>query len=150
MKYKTIDELNHFHFDQAMVVELKQMNGYFQAILDVVVILPENTTNRDIFEMGANNLHLTIEEGQITSFVKEGYNRYDANDVLLEKIPDETVDPADYHTVLKELSEKDILSIEKDDDTYVFSIDTTYHVYCIRVSGTHDIEEWDRYMSLKE
>lgn len=150
MKYKTIDELGHFRFEKAIVCELTQMNGYFHGIFDAVTILPENTTNRDLFEMGANNLHFTIEDGKISSFIKEGYRRYDANEVLVEEIPDEDVAPEDYNDILKSLREEEVISFVQEGDDYILSVDTMYHVYCIHITGVHDKEEWDRYINIRE
>ena len=41
--------------------------------LSNVTILPENSCNRDIREMRANDLVLKIEEPVIRSLVREGY-----------------------------------------------------------------------------
>ena len=53
------------------------------------MILPENSCNRDIREMRANDLVLKIEEPVIRSLVREGYKVYDANGILLRTCGDE-------------------------------------------------------------
>ena len=63
-------------------------NGIFEMILDNVTILPQNSCNRDIREMRANELKLKIREPEITAFVEEGYKVYDADGNLKEKKED--------------------------------------------------------------
>lgn len=60
--------------------------GFFHMTLSNVTILPENSCNRDIREMRANDLVLKIEEPVIRSLVREGYKVYDANGALLRTL----------------------------------------------------------------
>ena len=96
MKYHTDNELQNFRFEGAYIAETCAVNGIFEMILDNVTILPQNSCNRDIREMRANELKLKIREPEITAFV---------------------------------------------------SIDTEDHTFMIKVSGSADVEEWDRFLS---
>ena len=78
MKYYTENELQNFRFEGAYIAETCAVNGIFEMILDNVTILPQNSCNRDIREMRANELKLKIREPEITAFVEEGYKVYDA------------------------------------------------------------------------
>ena len=79
MKYYTENELQNFRFEGAYIAETCAVNGIFEMILDNVTILPQNSCNRDIREMRANELKLKIREPEITAFVEEGYKVYDAD-----------------------------------------------------------------------
>ena len=83
MKYTTTDELEHFSFAEAYIADVQVTGGFFHMTLSNVTILPENSCNRDIREMRANDLVLKIEEPVIRSLVREGYKVYDANGALL-------------------------------------------------------------------
>ena len=60
-------------------------------------------------------------------------------------IPAEAVSAA-----LKELEGCEIYSIEKEDNRYRNSIDTEDHTFLLKVSGSGDVEEWDRFLSKDE
>ena len=72
MKYTTTDELEHFSFAEAYIADVQVTGGFFHMTLSNVTILPENSCNRDIREMRANDLVLKIEEPVIRSLVREG------------------------------------------------------------------------------
>ena len=129
MKYYTENELQNFRFEGAYIAETCAVNGIFEMILDNVTILPQNSCNRDIREMRANELKLKIREPEITAFVEEGYKVYDADGNLKEK-------------------KEDILIAAEDQAAkYTVSIDTEDHTFMIKVSGSADAEEWDRFLS---
>lgn len=150
MSFHTTNELYHFNFKEAYVGEMQQLPGSFHAYLDNVIILPENSTNRDIREMRCNDLKLKISDGEIIRFIEEGYNVYDANGTLTSQHEDRVVDASEYNTILKSFSETEttIYSIEKEKNLYSFSIDGEEHTYLVEVSGTTDTEEWERYLNL--
>ena len=94
MKYHTINELDHFCFKEAYIAQICAVNGMFEIVFDNVTILPENSCNRDIREMRANELVLKISEPKIEALVEEGYKVYDANGNLKQKNEDITIAPA--------------------------------------------------------
>ena len=121
MKYYTENELQNFRFEGAYIAETCAVNGIFEMILDNVTILPQNSCNRDIREMRANELKLKIREPEITA--------------------------EDQAAKLKELEGCEIYSIEQEKGVYTVSIDTEDHTFMIKVSGSADAEEWDRFLS---
>lgn len=148
MKYKTTDELTHFNFADAYIGEVQVTSGFFHMVLDNVTILPENSCNRDIREMRANNMLFKIEESAITSIVEEGYKVYDANGKLMQTCEDVVIAEKDFAEVAKTLIEGVIYSLEKRENAYVFTIDAANErTYQLCVSGTHDVEEWDRFLN---
>ena len=100
MKYHTINELDHFCFKEAYIAQICAVNGMFEIVFDNVTILPENSCNRDIREMRANDLVLKIKEPVIRSLVREGYKVYDANGALLRTCEDEVIDQAAWNLSL--------------------------------------------------
>ena len=147
MKYHTDNELQNFRFEGAYIAETCAVNGIFEMILDNVTILPQNSCNRDIREMRANGLKLKIREPLIEALIEEGYKVYDANGNLREKKEDIVIEPENWTVKLKELEGCEIYSIERRDDVYTVSIDTEDHTFMIKVSGSTDVEEWDRFLS---
>ena len=103
---KKNNELQNFRFEGAYIAETCAVNGIFEMILDNVTILPQNSCNRDIREMRANELKLKIREPEITAFVEEGYKVYDADGNLKEKKEDILIAAEDQAAKLKELEQK--------------------------------------------
>ncbi len=149
MNYKTIDEMVNFDFTETYIQDMQVTSGFFHIILDGVRIKPENSCNRDIREMRANNLLFKIEEAEIQSLVKEGYKVFDANGNLREAFEDVVVSEQEQLVVMKEFADGNLYSLEKQNGNYIFTIDAPdEHTYCLTVSGSHDVEEWDRFLNL--
>lgn len=150
MKYKTTDEWKNFSFTDAYVGDIQETNGFFHMELDNVKILPENSCNRDIRKMRTNGLVLKLEDYVITSFIEEGYKLFDANGKPMKVVEDTVIAEEDYATVLKEIIEGVIYTMEKEEDTYIFSIDAVNErTYELKVKASHDVEEWERFFSLE-
>lgn len=150
MKYKTTDEWKNFSFTDAYVGDIQATNGFFHMELDNVKILPENSCNRDIRKMRTNGLVLKLEDYVITSFIEEGYKLFDANGKPMKVVEDTVIAEEDYTTVLKEVIEGVIYTMEKEEDTYIFSIDAVNErTYELKVKASHDVEEWERFFSLE-
>lgn len=148
MKYKTINELNHFRFSNAYIAEVRMSPGSFTLLLDNVIILPENSKNRDIREMRTNGLLFTISDPKLLDFTEEGYKLYDADGNLKHQEPDRRLAPEEYAGGFRTLSGCTIYSVEKNEDNYDISIDTEDHTFFLRVLGSGDMEEWDRFLNV--
>lgn len=149
MKYKTTDEWKNFSFAEAYIGDIQATNGFFHMELDNVTILPENSCNRDIRKMRTNGLLLKLEDFAITSLIEEGYKVFDANGNPMKEVEDVVIAEKDYFSVMKELVEGVIYSLEKEENTYVFSIDAANErTYTLEVKASHDIEEWERFLNL--
>lgn len=150
MKYATTNELVHFSFTEAYIAEIQKLNGCFQLTLDNVTILPDNSCNRDVRNMRANGLHLKIQDGSVDLLVEEGYKVYNADGKLARQYEDKQVAPEQYNDTLKALADGEscIYSLEKTENAYVFEIDASNdRTYVLRITGTRDMEEWDRFLN---
>lgn len=148
MSYETRNELKGFGFDQAQVGNVQIMDGIFHLVLDNVMILPENSCNRDIRMMRCNELLLTIEQPEIKEVVEEGYKLYDANGNLREEFEDRTVEPADYSKVWEQILGGEVYSITHE-GSYKLVIDgVNERTYSITLNGRADMESWERFLNL--
>ena len=148
MKYKTINELNHFCFSEAHIAEVRATGSSFTMLLDNVTILPENSRNRDIRQMRANQLLLTISDASIADFIEEGYKLYDADGNLTHQEEDKKLAPDQYAQGFSDLTDCTVYSVEKTENLYEISIDTEDHTCLLRVIGKEDTAEWDRFLNL--
>lgn len=150
MKYQTTNEWNHFGFQEAYISEIQKVNGSLQFTLDNVTIEPENSQNRDIRQMRANGLYVTIQDAQIERLVEEGYKVYNADGQLMEQYEDREIAPEDYNEILKSLADGEscIFAMEKKDHRYIFTIDgSSERTYVLYLTGTRDMEQWDRFLN---
>lgn len=115
MSFHTTNELGHFRFQGAYLGEIQLTPGSFVLYLDNVIILPDNSTNRDIREMRCNNLELRIADGRLLRCIEEGYKEYDADGNLMAQYEDTVVAPESYKDTFQHLCETEsvIYSIEK-------------------------------------
>ena len=147
MKYCTRNELANYVWKDRFIGEVQVTNGMFHLGLDNVTILPENSTNRDIREMRANELLFTIENANILTLIEEGYKVYDADGNLQNAFLDKEVEKDKILEVLHTFAGGNIYSLKQDGNLYVFEIDANDHTYVLKVEGTGNVEEWDRYLT---
>ena len=119
MRYTTTDELEHFSFAEAYIADVQLAGGFFHMTLSNVTILPENSCNRDIREMRANDLVLKIEEPVIRSLVREGYKVYDANGILMRTCEDEMVNEAAWNETIRSFADGTLYALKRDGELYI-------------------------------
>lgn len=151
MKYFTTNEWNQFGFSEAYIAEIQKVNGCLQFTLDNVMIEPDNSQNLDIRRMRANELLLCIHNASVERLVEEGYQVYNADGKLMQQYDDTEIPQENYNDLLKSFAdgESRIYSLEKTEDTYIFTIDASSdRTYVLYVAGTKDTEEWNRFLNL--
>lgn len=149
MSYRTENELMNFDFAEAVVADIQVTSGFFHVDLDNVKIKPENSCNRDIREMRANNLVLKIEQAAVVSLIEEGFKTYDAIGNLKSTCEDVEIPENERLSVIKTLAGGVLYSLEKKDSQYVFTVDAeNERTYELTVEGSGDVEEWDRFLNL--
>ena len=148
MNYQSTNELTQFNFNEASVEEITYQNRTLAFWLDNVTILANNSNNRDIRDMRANELLQTFEQVTITKFVAEGYKVYDADNNLTEAVSDDVVEESQYSNVFKELAGAFLYSIEEtSSESCIINIDGEFQTYRIEVKYQQNLVEWDRFLS---
>ncbi|MCI5856198.1 MAG: subtilin biosynthesis sensor protein SpaK [Agathobacter sp.] len=151
MKYQTINEFEHFELNEVHISDVEVTNGFFHIVLDDVVILPENSCNRDIRKMRANDLVLKIDDMKIQRLTREGYKTYNADGKLLGQTEDTVIPESDYSGILKTFTDGSAYSVTKEGNTYTFIVDATDEsTYELVITGSGDRQEWDRFLSWNE
>lgn len=153
MSYRTVDEFENFDFNEAHISGIELKNGHVFFMLDNVMISAKNSCNRDIREMRTNDLVLKLQDGSITSFVKEGVKIYNADGVFQNEIPDEIIPTEKYQETFDMLFDKYMLevTVKRDEisgeNIYEFEIEYEEFSYLLVVKAIHDTEEWERFMN---
>ena len=150
-KYNTRNELAHFHFTDAYIADVQITKERFEIELDNVTILPENSCNRDIRHMRANQLILKIRDYSIVSLIEEGFKTYNADGKLMEETPDLEVEEEKQLETIKSFTEGLIYSLEQKENQYIFNVDgANERSYVLAVEGSEDEESWDRFLNKEE
>lgn len=79
--------------------------------------------------------------------IEEGYKVYDADGNLQNAFLDKEVEKDKILEVLHTFAGGNIYSLKQDGNLYVFEIDANDHTYVLKVEGTGNVEEWDRYLT---
>ena len=111
MKYQSVNEFSHFSFSDCVLTEMTMSPAGVHLTLEALIVLPENSQNTNFTQSYAGTVQLRLVGGKFTESVKEGYRYRDANDVLLESVPDTLLSPAEVEALLPELR-----------DVYLFQI----------------------------
>lgn len=153
MNFRTVDEFENFDFNEAHISRIENRSGHVFLMLDNVMIAAKNSCNRDIREMRTNDLVLKLQDGQITSFIKEGVKVYNADGVFQREIPDEIIPVEKYQETFDMLIDKYMLEVTvkrdeaSEENIYEFEIEYEEFSYLLVVKAAHDTEEWDRFMN---
>ena len=151
MNFRTVDEFEKFNFDEAHISGIEIKSGHLY--LDNVMIAADNSCNRDIREMRTNDLVLKLQDGVVTSFVKEGVKVYNADGVFQREIPDEIIPVDKYQETFDLLADKYMLeaTVKRDEiageNVYEFEIEYEEFSYLLVVKANHDTQEWDSFMN---
>lgn len=150
MKYCVRNEFEHFEFHEVHISDVEVTNGFFHIVLDDVIILPENSMNRDIRKMRANALVLKLDNLKKITLVEEGYKTYDANGNLMRQTDDVIILPDMYKSVFENFCDGYAFSIEKENGCYTFVVDSVdEHTYSLVIEAAGDTVEWDRFLNIE-
>lgn len=152
MKFKVVDQIDKFGFRDVEVASCELSDGTLCMTMGGVISKYNNPCNERYQDWYILEAYTHFEGAEITNCYKEGLKYYDANNVLLEEIPDVPVAPEAYAETLKlfknscmfTLLEKEApegrkcieiaIDLENEEDTYW--VEFTYDRVII---------EWDKY-----
>ena len=146
MGYRTVDEWENFSFKDAGIIKIQEENGHVFMTLAYVTILGNNSCNRDICDMGTNQLELKLQNATDISLVLEGFKSYDADGNLKGQEEDTVIFEPDRANAYRDLENSAIYSATKEGNQYHFYIDTEERTYAFQLTAEHDVEEWERFM----
>lgn len=160
MKFKCVNETEHFSYEDCQVFNLIDGEGSVTMELEALIVRPENSQNSNYTMSYAGTVYARFAEGRVAGAVREGCRRFDANDVLLEEIPDQNLDNEQTKTLLRDAEgaylycvkveengsngRKCVLSIEIPGED-IAGADAS--IFRIEIECKDVIFEWDRYMN---
>lgn len=156
MNYKSVDELENFCFQDAQIQGIEYKEDALCFVLDAVIVKAKNSQNTNFTDSYAGTLTMRLMGANLQKAIKEGYKYYDANDNLIEEIPDTALSVLETDALLKRSAGYylfDVVEVEKTQNTtghflYLFGIDEDDETsYWLQIEFEKSILEWDRYMN---
>lgn len=155
MGFQSVNEINTFAFRDCELISIERAGSGLRLEVEALIVEAANSQNTNYTDSYAGTTIITLENATIIKALEEGHRYYDANDRLLEEVPDRVMSEKETEELLKKCKPGCYLfgmvkEPETTDDLYVYSLGidvTETDSYWIYVSFTKAIFRWDRYMN---
>lgn len=153
MSYISKNEVDKFAFDDCVINEFSRDKNGFKMSLDALIVKARNSQNTNYTDSYADTTICSLKGIDIVAVLKEGYNRYDADDNLLEEVPDEPIAPENYAELFKKFPGSYLANFYKDEEEYVMEIeiveenDGISEAYEIHVIAENVYFTWENYLN---
>lgn len=161
MGFQSVDELEQFSFEDCQITsfQIKEEGIFFE--VEALIVKARNSQNTNYTDSYAGTTQIRLLGGRILSAFKEGYKYYNANDVLVNEIPDESLSVAEIKAFPKKCDGAFLFAMEKREDVegqihyavgIEFGDDSEYgsnvtDTYQLDVAFDKAIVNWERYMN---
>lgn len=160
MGFKSVNEIEKFTFDDCVVQSFKVNEAGIILVLEALIVDSNNSQNTNYTESYADTTTVRLLEGKIISAKKDGYRYYDANEVLMEEVPDTVLNDEEIKNIINTCEGSYLYYIEKDvdneNDENIYNIglefideedNTAADSYEIKISFSEAIFTWERYLN---
>ncbi|MBP5197957.1 MAG: hypothetical protein J6033_02780 [Lachnospiraceae bacterium] len=135
------------------MTEFLQKEDGIELVLEALIIKANNSQNANFTDSYAKTTRLLFENGKVTDIKKEGYKYYNADGVLIDEKPDETVDGDEWKNLLKYLEGAYLVEVTKEENGYRLIVESTDEMgfsadsYRIALNAESVTANWDGYMN---
>ena len=160
MGFKSINEIEKFTFDDCVISSFKVNEAGIILMLDALIVDSNNSQNTNYTESYADTTTVRLLDGKIISAKKDGYKYYDANEVLIEEVPDLVLSEEETSKIIKSCGGAYLYYMEEDKENessesiYNIGIEfvdeddnTASDSYEIKVSFKEAIFSWEKYLN---
>jgi hypothetical protein len=156
MAFSAVNELEQFGFADAQIKAFKREEHSITMTLEAVIVKAGNSQNSNYTDSYAGTLSMHLSGANIQKAVKEGYRYYDANDVLVEEVPDEPLTEKQLDALLAGCEDYYMFDVVKVDDAqnktghflYLFGLDADEDTsYWLQIEFDRSVLSWERYMN---
>ncbi len=156
MKYKCANELDKFDFNEAEVTALQTDGDSLLLEVSSGIAKYNNPCNTKYVDCYIADTQIRMKKARVTRFFLEGPKYYNADNVLLEAIPDKDVPAEDYEKTMKRLTSgviyvfRETGSPSDDARSCEIAIDVEDDTYWVEAEYERIILEWDRFRNQVE
>lgn len=153
MAFISKNELEQLNFQDCVCIEFRYDGSTIKMLLEALIIRSGNSQNSNFTDSYASETTCTLENAEIVSMIKEGYKKYDANECLIEEIPDEVVSEEDYAGLYKTFQGAFLAEVTQREEGYLLvferedEIGTVGDTYEVRVKSQDISFSWEKYMN---
>lgn len=150
MGYYTKNEIENFAFTQAQIFEVKEYRDQLILDLGYVIIKANNSCNRDVFDMGTNELRLRLYGVSDIKITRLGCKIYNADGKLMSESPDEVLAKEQQEQIFETWNGGlgQITAMRHETEKYSFDVETEEDLYLFEVAATENSQEWERFRRL--
>ncbi len=157
MKYNSVDEIDTMSFRDATIVRcvFSAKQGVLEFELDGAMVRENNSANELYSDRYVSDMQVRFINPDVEALLLEGHKYYDANDVLVESVPDKPVDGSDYDEIMKSFEGRVIFFAgtpkEKtgisDRKCFQMIIDVEEESYVLSFYYDKVIAQWEHFMN---
>lgn len=153
LMYISKNEIDKFRFDDCVIESVEKTDKGMIFSVSALIVKADNSQNSNYTESYAGDAKIEFADAAVRKIVKEGFKRYDANDVLVEEVLDEEIPEKKFD--LKKLERQYLIGLEKVSDAEsVFEVEfadedpsAITDVYEITVCCKDITVSWDKYLN---
>jgi len=153
MAFISKNEIEQFSFQDSVCTEFRYDGSTIRLMIEALIIRSGNSQNSNYTDSYASETTCSMEEAEILEIVKEGYKKYDANESLLEEVPDEAVAKEDYAGLYKAFQGAYLAEVTKVEEGYRLVFELADEIgavgdsYEVKVAAKEIIFSWEKYMN---
>lgn len=161
MGFQSIDELQQFSFEDCQIDSISiQADGIYLEV-EALIVLPNNSQNTNYTASYADVTQIRLQGGKLLKGWLAGYKYYDANDNLLDEVPDKLLEASEIEQICKQISGAYLYSLDCIDKSadghniYAMGIEfadeeeysTDSVNYRFEITFDKAIVNWERYLN---
>ena len=148
--YKSVDELEHFRFDDCQINTFAVTENGVELMVEALIVRADNSQNTNYTESYAGTTKIRITDGKLIRCVRDGYKYYDANDNLVEEVPDQKLAEDEYEKIFGKFKENYIFyggKPEADKKCYQMIVDVDEDSYIVSFYYDKVIAGWNHFLN---
>lgn len=160
MAFISKNELEQFEYDDCLAEKVEKSGDDIVIMLSSLIVKERNSQNANFTRSYADTARLTLKNAAVESIIIAGYRVYDANDNLLEEVPDRAVEIEAYADIFKKISGYYMYRVlsDKADNGFVYDFefenadtgeipDMREDAFVVRIRFSEAVISWDRYLN---
>ena len=151
MKYKCVNELDKFMFQDAEVKKMEFNPGLMTMVL-LGVARHNNPSNDTLVDRYLDDTEIRFKSPVITKFLLEGAKYYDANNVLQREVPDQDIPEGQFKEIFKKIQEDGKVFVvtpkpAKNGGECCCEIAVEEDTYWVEVEFEKAVVEWEHFLN---
>ncbi len=156
------NELENFSYEDCVIRDFRVSDDGIDIVVEALIVLPNNSQNKNFTKSYAGTAEIFFSDASVEKGVKEGCRHFDADDNLIEEVPDLLLTSQELENLLEKLGDTYLYDLKQERDTdglyavlgIEFPTDDITGIdadsYQIKVRYRDVTVSWERYMNRVE